>query len=124
MASVRGGLKTLSFTEAKWDDFITGCTAPECFGSAQENHPIAMNGSPMDQATILGYALGYIATLVAVFIFCLPLIIGFGLLMLLAGAVRLILLLATALTVGLARLFRSPTGTPRRTRHGSRLITH
>jgi len=87
-----------------------------------------MNGSPMDQATLVGYAFGYVATLAAVFILFLPLIIGLVLLMLLAGAVRLILLLATALTVGLIGLFRnttgSPTGSPRRPRHGSDLITH
>jgi hypothetical protein len=83
-----------------------------------------MNGSPMDQATLISYAFGYVATLVAVFILCLPLIVGLVLLMLLAGAVRLILLLATALTVGLIRLFRSPAGSPRRPRHGSHLITH
>ena len=84
-----------------------------------------MNGSPMDQATLVGYAFGYVATLVAVFILCLPLIIGLVLLMLLAGAVRLILLLATALTVGLIRSIQeTPTGSPRRPRHGSDLITH
>lgn len=83
-----------------------------------------MNGSPMDQATLVGYAFGYVATLVVVFILCLPFILGLVLLMLLAGAVRLILLLATAVTVGLIRLFRSPAGSPRGTRHGSRLITH
>ena len=83
-----------------------------------------MNGSPMDQATLVGYAFAYVATLVAVFMLCLPLIIGLVLLMLLAGAVRLILLLATALTVGLVGLFRGTTGSPRRARHGSDLITH
>ena len=83
-----------------------------------------MNGSPMDQATLVGYAFAYVATLVAVFILCLPLIFGLVLLMLLAGAVRLVLLLATALTVGLIRLFRSLTGSPRRARHGSDLIIH
>lgn len=83
-----------------------------------------MNGSPMDQATLVGYAFGYGVTLVAVFLLCLPLIFGLVLLMLLAGAVRLILLLATALTVGLIRIFRSPAGTPRGPRHGSHLITH
>ncbi len=83
-----------------------------------------MNGSPMDQATIIGYALGYIATLVAVFILCRPLILGCGLLLLLAGAVRLILFLATALTVGLVGFFRSHAGSPRRARHGTDLIAH
>jgi hypothetical protein len=83
-----------------------------------------MNGSPMDQATLVGYAFGYVVTLVAIFLLCLPLIFGFVLLMLLAGAVRLVLLLATALTVGLTRLIRSPAGSRPRTRHGSHLITH
>jgi hypothetical protein len=78
----------------------------------------------MDQATLISYTFGYVATLAAVFILCLPLIVGFVLLMLLAGAVRLVLLLATALTVGLIRLFRSLAGSPRRTRPGSHLITH
>ncbi len=78
----------------------------------------------MDQATLVGIAFGYVVTLFAVFILCLPLIFGLVLLMLLAGAVRLILLVATTLTVGLIRLFRSPGGSPRRPRHGSDLITH
>jgi hypothetical protein len=78
----------------------------------------------MDQATLVGYAFGYVVTLVAVFIWCLPLIFGLVLLMLLAGAVRLILIVASALTVGLVGLFRSRTGSPRRARHGSDLITH
>jgi hypothetical protein len=78
----------------------------------------------MDQAALVGYAFGYVATLVAVFIMCLPLIFGLVLLMLLAGAVRLVLLLATALTGGLIRIFRSPSGSPRRARHGSDLIPH
>jgi hypothetical protein len=83
-----------------------------------------MNGSPMDQATLVGYAFGYVATLIAVFVLCLPFIIGLVLLMLVACAVRFILLLATALTVGLVRLFRRPAGRPRRARRGSDLITH
>lgn len=78
----------------------------------------------MDQATLVGIASGYVVTLFAVFILCLPLIFGLVLLMLLAGAVRLILLVATTLTVGLIRLFRSPAGSPRTPRHGSHLITH
>jgi hypothetical protein len=78
----------------------------------------------MDQATLVGYAFGYVVTVVAVFVLCLPLIFGLVLLMLLAGGVRLILLLATALTVGLIRYFRSPADSPRRPRHGSHLIMH
>ncbi|MFF2246406.1 hypothetical protein ACFVTM_19795 [Arthrobacter sp. NPDC058130] len=82
----------------------------------------------MDQATLVGYAFGYLVTLVAVFILCLPFIIGLVLLMLLAGVVRLILLVATALTVGLIGLFKSarnnPTGNPRRAPHGTDLIAH
>lgn len=83
-----------------------------------------MNGSPMDQATLVGITFGYVVTLVTVFILCLPLIFGLVLLMLLAGTVRLILFLATALTVGLIGLFRSQAGSPRRPGHGSHLITH
>lgn len=82
----------------------------------------------MDQATLVGFAFGYLATFIVIFILCLPFTIGLVLLMLLAGAVRLILFLATALTVGLIGLFKSARSSLRRStpgaRHGSDLITH
>ena len=44
----------------------------------------------MDQASIAGFALAYIATIVTVFILFLPAIIVFTILLLLAGTVRLL----------------------------------
>jgi hypothetical protein len=49
----------------------------------------------MDQASIAGFALGYLATLVAIFIAFLPAIITVVVLLLLAGVVRLMGLLVT-----------------------------
>ncbi|MBT2548970.1 hypothetical protein J7I85_11720 [Arthrobacter sp. ISL-65] len=57
----------------------------------------------MDQATIFGYAFGYLATMVAVFFMFLPVFGVFGLLLLLAGAMQLVLLLLKAIGVGLYR---------------------
>lgn len=66
----------------------------------------------MDQAWIGGFTLAYIATLMVVFLMCLPGIITFAVLLLTAGAARLISFLLTALTIG---LYRALTGSPERT---------
>lgn len=57
----------------------------------------------MDQATLVGYGLGYFATMIAVFIMFLPAFIILSLLLLLAGAVQLALLLLNAVASGLHR---------------------
>lgn len=55
----------------------------------------------MDQATIVNYALGYIAVAVAVFLMFLPTLAILGLLLLVAGAVQVIVLLLNAVAIGL-----------------------
>ncbi|MFE4543365.1 hypothetical protein [Arthrobacter sp. NPDC056727] len=55
----------------------------------------------MDQATIISYALGYIAVAMAVFLMFLPALAIVGLLLLVAGAVQVIVLLLNAMAVGL-----------------------
>lgn len=55
----------------------------------------------MDQATIVSYALGYIAVAIAVFLMFLPALAVLGLLLLGAGAVQVIVLLLNAMAVGL-----------------------
>lgn len=57
----------------------------------------------MDQAALVGYGLGYFATVIAVFIMFLPALIVLFLLLLLAGAVQLALLLLNATASGLHR---------------------
>ena len=81
----------------------------------------------MDQATIVSYALGYIAVAIAVFLMFLPAIAILGLLLLVAGAAQVIVLLINAMAVGLYRavlkmyhhlLDRWQSG------HGGRLTAH
>ena len=55
----------------------------------------------MDQATIVSYALGYIAVAIAVFVMFLPALAVLGLLLLGAGALQVIVLLINATAVGL-----------------------
>lgn len=50
---------------------------------------------PMDQASIVNFAFGYLLTLVAIFIAFLPAIITVVVLLLLAGVLRLLSLLVT-----------------------------
>ena len=57
----------------------------------------------MDQATIVNYALGYIAVAVAVFLMFLPALAVFGLLLLGAGVVQVVVLLIHAMAAGLYR---------------------
>ncbi len=82
----------------------------------------------MDQATIFAYAVGYIATIVAVLLLFLPTLVGFFLLLLLAGAVRLVLFLLSAMTVGvyrvLVRLFRTMAGWLPHRRSGRESVSH
>jgi hypothetical protein len=84
----------------------------------------------VDQATLVGYALGYVATLFAVFIVFLPALIILSLLLLLAGAVQLVLLLLNAMASGLHRAWTrlyafliDRLHVPRR-RHGGRPVPH
>jgi hypothetical protein len=81
----------------------------------------------VDQATIVSYALGYIAVAIAVFLMFLPALAILGLLLIGAGAVQVIVLLINTLTVGLYRavhrmyhhlLDRWQSG------HGGRLAAH
>ncbi|MFF2314657.1 hypothetical protein ACFVTE_00105 [Arthrobacter sp. NPDC058097] len=55
----------------------------------------------MDQATIVSYALGYIAVGIAVFVMFLPALAILGLLLLGAGAMQVIVLLINVTAVGL-----------------------
>ena len=57
----------------------------------------------MDQATIVNYALGYIAVAVAVFLMFLPALAVFCLLLFGAGAVQVTVLLINAIATGLYR---------------------
>ncbi|WP_395401595.1 hypothetical protein ACHMXB_20990 [Arthrobacter sp. UC242_113] len=81
----------------------------------------------MDQATIVSYALGYIAVAIAVFIMFLPALAVVGLLLMGVGAVQVLLLLIHAMAVGLYKavlrmyhhlLDRWQSG------HGGRLAAH
>lgn len=68
----------------------------------------------MDQATITNYALGYIASAIAVFLLFLPFILGYFLLLLVAAAIQLAGLLLKAVILwpcrNLARLSRNVGG--------------
>ncbi|MDQ0617032.1 hypothetical protein [Arthrobacter globiformis] len=81
----------------------------------------------MDQATIVSYALGYIAVAIAVFLVFLPALAVFGLLLLGVGAAQVIVLLINSMAVGLYKavhrmyhylLNRWQSG------HGGRLAAH
>ena len=72
----------------------------------------------MDQATIIFYAVGYIAVVISVFLLYLPLLIAMGLLLLLAGTVSLMALIVKALTVGLYRFLARELRSPTRRLHG------
>jgi uncharacterized membrane protein len=61
----------------------------------------------VDQATIVSYALGYIAVAIAVFLMFLPALAILGLLLLGAGAVQVIVLLINVTAVG---LYKAPLG--------------
>jgi hypothetical protein len=82
----------------------------------------------VDQTTIIAYAVGYVAAIFGIFLLYLPILIGLGLLLLLAGAVSLVVLLLKAVTVGLywylARLFKTPTGGLHRGAGGGELLPH
>lgn len=82
----------------------------------------------MDQATIVGYAVGYIVAMSVIFLMYLPWLIIFVLLLLSAGAVQLVVLLLKAMTLGafkgVARMVRgSADGLPRG-RGGDGLVPH
>lgn len=82
----------------------------------------------MDQATIVGYALAYIAVIVAVLLMFLPAFIIFALLLLVAGAVQVVILFLNALAVGLyrslMRALRRMTDRWHRTHGGGKLAPH
>ena len=82
----------------------------------------------MDQATIVGYAVGYIVTISVIFLMYLPLLIVLVLLLLSAGAVQLVILFLKAMTLGifrsLARMFRSLADRLPRRRGGDELVPH
>lgn len=82
----------------------------------------------MDTATIIGYGAGYLAAVVAVLLLYLPFLVSFGLLLLLAGALRLVIFLLTAMALGayrgLVRLFKTATGRLPHGRGGRRLLQH
>ena len=72
----------------------------------------------MDQATIILYAVGYIAAMFCALLLYLPLLLAMGLLLLLAGTVSLIALIVKALTVGLYRFLSRELRTPTHRLHG------
>ena len=82
----------------------------------------------MDQATIVGYALGYIVTISVIFLMYLPFLIVLVLLLLSAGAVQLLVLLLKAMTLGIfrgvARMFRTLAERLPRGRGGDELVPH
>lgn len=82
----------------------------------------------MDQTTIIAYALGYLAAIFGIFLLYLPLLISFGLLLLLASSVSLVVLLLKAVTLGLyhylARLFRTLSGHLHGGGRGRKLVPH
>jgi hypothetical protein len=59
---------------------------------------------PMDQATVLMYAAGYVAAVVAAFLIYLPLLLGVVLMLAVTGVMSLVVVLVKAVTVGLFRL--------------------
>lgn len=89
---------------------------------------LAVDRIPVDQATIVGYALAYIAAIFAVFLMFLPVFILFALLLLVAAAVQLVILFLNAMTVGLyrslGRAHRNMTDRWHRTRGGGKLVPH
>lgn len=82
----------------------------------------------MDQSSIVSFALGYVATLVVVFLLFLPGFVLFIALLLVAGAVRLLISLLTVLSVGMFRQLRrsrdQDTRPRRRRRSASELLPH
>ncbi len=82
----------------------------------------------MDTATIIGYGVGYLAAIAAVLLLYLPFLVSFGLLLLLAGALRLVIFLLMAMGRGayrgLIRLFKAATGRLSQGRGGRRLLQH
>lgn len=72
----------------------------------QRQHPESLSWLwwiPVDQATIVNYALGYIAVAIAVFVMFLPALASLGLLLLAAGTVQLTVLVLQAVAIGLYR---------------------
>jgi hypothetical protein len=82
----------------------------------------------VDQATIVGYAVGYIVAISVVFLMYLPFLIVLVLLLLSAGAVQLVILLLKAMTLGvfrsLATVSRSSPDRLPRGRGGDGLVPH
>jgi hypothetical protein len=82
----------------------------------------------VDQATIINYALGYIASIIVVFLLFLPTILSFVLLLLLAGAIQVVVLFLKAVFLGayrgLAGLFRSLAAKLPHGRGGGGLVPH
>ena len=82
----------------------------------------------MDQTTLIAYAAGYVAAIFGAFLLYLPLLIGIGLLMLLAGTVTLVVLFLKAVTLGLyglvAGLSRTSTGGVHRAADDDGLVPH
>lgn len=82
----------------------------------------------MDPATIIDYALGYLASIIVIFLLFLPTILSFVLLLLLATAIQLVVLFLKAVFLGayrsLARLFRSLADRLPHGRGGDGLVSH
>jgi hypothetical protein len=72
----------------------------------------------MDQATIISYAVGYVAAVFFALLIYLPLLVGIGLLLLLAGTVSLLVVILRAMTVGLYRFLAGELRTPTHRLHG------
>lgn len=82
----------------------------------------------MDQTTIVNYALGYIASIIVIFLLLLPLILSFVLLLLLAAGTQIAVLALKNIALGayrtLARLFRGLAGRLPHGRGGGGLVPH
>jgi hypothetical protein len=72
----------------------------------------------MDQATLITYAGGYIAAVIGAFLLYLPLLVGIGLLLVLAGTVTLVVLVVKVLTLGLYQFLAHELRTPTARLHG------
>ena len=82
----------------------------------------------MDQTTIIGYAIGYIAAMFGVILLYLPLLVSAGLLLLLGGTITLVVFLLRVATLGLyralVRLFRTLTRSLHHDAGGRELLPH
>lgn len=83
-----------------------GATSPELQrepAAGSRAASLAVDGIPVDQATVTYYALGYIASVLVIFLLFLPFILGFFLLLVLAGAMQIAAFLLKTVILGTCR---------------------